>query len=141
MDALREEFKALLRRSGWNQAAAARQLDLSPPSVSRYLSDTDTPSKQTIRLFKMLLADAPETPAALREEAAPYATENWRQRALAAEQELAELKARLSGLLSEPSSSNVQTAKKRVRAALQTLSPGQQAEAKALARKIRENKT
>lgn len=109
-------FKELLERSGWNQAEAARNLDLQPPSVSRYLKGQDTPSRQTLRLFRMLLdSEAPsarekpsapprETVAASTSTSAAEATELavWKRRAIAAEKELEALKSSLRALLARP---------------------------------------
>lgn len=100
-------FKELLERSGWNQAEAARHLDLQPPSVSRYLKGQDTPSRQTLRLFRMLLdMEAPaahEKEKAPPREAAPATEESelavWKRRAIAAEKELEALKSSLRALL------------------------------------------
>ena len=69
MEASNVEFKELLARSGWNQAKAARELDLTTASISRYMNDIDTPSKQTIRLFRMLLNLTEEpAPVVLKDE-------------------------------------------------------------------------
>ncbi len=62
MDTANEEFKTLLARSGWNQSEAARKLELTSASVSRYVNDIDKPAKQTLRLFRLYLADAPSIP-------------------------------------------------------------------------------
>ncbi len=60
MDA-NEEFRGLFERSGWTQAECARQLDLTPQDVSRYLGGVHPPDKQTLRLFKIILSsDNPE---------------------------------------------------------------------------------
>lgn len=66
MDAINEEFKKLLEKSGWNQSRAAMELDLKPPSISRYVSGKDKPSLQTMRLFKALLNFEEVMPAAKR---------------------------------------------------------------------------
>ena len=108
MDDANFVFKELLDRSGWNQAEAARHLDLQPPSVSRYLKGQDTPSRQTLRLFRMLL-DMAAPP--VREKSQPRETaaaeerelEIWKRRAIAAEKELENLKASLRTLLARPS--------------------------------------
>ncbi len=63
-DALNREFTRLLKTSGWTQSEAARQLNLSPAAVSRYLSLETRPSPTVIQLFKLLLNErAPAAPA------------------------------------------------------------------------------
>lgn len=91
-----QEFMALLKRAGWSQAEAARQLDLPPPQISRYLHGQNRPDRQTLRLFRLLLHD---TAAPATGEAG--LAEHWRQRALAAEAELAGLKHSLRQMMSE----------------------------------------
>lgn len=64
MDAANKQFKELLAISGWNQSQAARNLDLTTASVSRYVNDIDKPTKQTLRLFQILLVGKePNTPS------------------------------------------------------------------------------
>ena len=95
----KQEFKELLKQSGWNQAEAARRLELTPASISRYMSEQDEPSKQTLRLFRLLLN---ATPMGLQDTGPAYTVNEtllWRRRALAAEQELADLHNAMRGLL------------------------------------------
>ncbi len=62
-DPLNREFARLLKASGWTQSEAARQLNLSPAAVSRYLSLETRPSTTVIQLFKLLINDrAPVAP-------------------------------------------------------------------------------
>jgi len=62
-DPLNREFARLLKTSGWTQSEAARQLNLSPAAVSRYLSLETRPSTTVIQLFKLLVNDhAPAAP-------------------------------------------------------------------------------
>lgn len=75
MDPANEEFKELLQKSGWNQSEAGRHLDLTSASVSRYVNDIDKPTKQTLRLFKIILAGTDAKPDALPEEAPRYGVE------------------------------------------------------------------
>jgi hypothetical protein len=79
MDA-NEEFRELMARSGWkNQSEVARRLELPAPSVSRYVNNEDKPDKQTLRLFRLLIAGDGESPAvkpALRESPPGYAVED-----------------------------------------------------------------
>lgn len=101
MDA-NQEFIELLTRAGWSQAEAARQLDLPPPQVSRYLRGLNKPDRQTLRLFRLLLHDlaAPDSAAFGELSEKPTRQEEyWRQRALAVERELAEVKETLRSLL------------------------------------------
>jgi transcriptional regulator with XRE-family HTH domain len=72
MDTANEEFKELLKRSGWNQSEAARNLDLPSGSVSRYVNSIDKPSKQTLRLFKIILAGMDTGPLKLSEPTSEY---------------------------------------------------------------------
>lgn len=57
MPSLSDEFKELLEGSGWSQAEAARRLELQPPSISRYCKGVEQPSRQTLRLFKIILSN------------------------------------------------------------------------------------
>jgi len=54
---LKEEFRALLRASGWSQAEAARQLCMTPSALSQIVRENSPvkPSQVTLRLFKLLL--------------------------------------------------------------------------------------
>jgi predicted transcriptional regulator len=51
------EFARLLSISGWNQSEAARQLDLTPAAISRYLGGQTRPSTTVLQLFQLLLGD------------------------------------------------------------------------------------
>ncbi|HEY1171609.1 MAG TPA: helix-turn-helix transcriptional regulator [Verrucomicrobiae bacterium] len=57
MNVLNAEFARLLASSGWKQSEAARQLELSPAVVTRYLSDDTRPSLTVLKLFKLLIGD------------------------------------------------------------------------------------
>lgn len=104
MDAANLEFKELLERSGWkSQSEAARQLDLPPPSISRYLSGKDQPSKQTLRLFRLLLADKPSAASIIREDDTHGDIDVWRKKAQRAEKKLESLQAGLRKLLAASS--------------------------------------
>jgi plasmid maintenance system antidote protein VapI len=104
MDQLREEFKELLKRSGWNQSEAARNLDLPAPSISRYVNDIDTPSRQTIRLFKMMLMDAPEaSDNRLPSKQSENDLAAWKRRATTAEKKLADMQSGLRAVLAASS--------------------------------------
>lgn len=62
MSALTEEFLALLQASGWSASEAARRLHLDRSNISQYKSG-GSPSKQTLELFKLILAQ--EKPEAI----------------------------------------------------------------------------
>jgi len=79
---LKQEFRDLLRASGWSQAEAARQLAMTPSALSQIVRQNSPvrPSPVTLRLFQLLLwREKPET---LREGArrkALSASEPWEQ--------------------------------------------------------------
>jgi transcriptional regulator with XRE-family HTH domain len=54
---LKQEFRNLLKASGWSQAEAARQLCMTPSALSQIVRPNSTvkPSHVTLRLFKLLL--------------------------------------------------------------------------------------
>ncbi|MGA2540993.1 MAG: hypothetical protein ABSG78_05460 [Verrucomicrobiota bacterium] len=79
---LKQEFRDLLRASGWSQAEAARQLAMTPSALSQIVRQNSPvrPSPVTLRLFQLLLWR--EKPEALREMAsrkALSAAEPWEQ--------------------------------------------------------------
>jgi len=79
---LKQEFRSLLRASGWSQAEAARQLAMSPSALSQIVRENSPvrPSPVTLRLFQLLLWR--EKPEVMREAArpkAPSAAEPWEQ--------------------------------------------------------------
>lgn len=57
MDILNEEFARLLKNSGWKQSEAAKQLELSPAVITRYLNNDTHPSLTVLKLFKLLIGD------------------------------------------------------------------------------------
>ncbi len=114
-----EEFKELLKRSGWNQTEAAKQLQLPESSISRYMNDVDKPAKPTLLLFKILIARAYTIPstAMVMKEGSENDSELWRRRAKTAEGNLENLRNGLRTLLanSSPASSPKPADKKRRR--------------------------
>jgi transcriptional regulator with XRE-family HTH domain len=54
---LKQEFRELLRASGWSQAEAARQLAMTPSALSQIVRENSPvrPSLVTLRLFGLLL--------------------------------------------------------------------------------------
>jgi len=62
MDILNEEFARLLKKSGWKQAEAARQLELSPAVITRYLNHDTHPSLTVLKLFQLLIGDMQALP-------------------------------------------------------------------------------
>ena len=79
---LKQEFRDLLRVSGWSQAEAARQLAMTPSALSQIVRENSPvrPSPVTLRLFQLLLWR--EKPEVMREAArpkAPSAAEPWEQ--------------------------------------------------------------
>jgi transcriptional regulator with XRE-family HTH domain len=65
------EFIALFEASGWTQAEVARQLHLDRSSVGKFLKGIVSPSGQTLKLFKLILAD--QKPEALTANDPPMA--------------------------------------------------------------------
>ncbi|HXE41395.1 MAG TPA: helix-turn-helix transcriptional regulator, partial [Candidatus Baltobacteraceae bacterium] len=57
------EFIRLFNASGWSQAEVARKLELDRSSPGKFLKGKAMPSTQTLKLFKLILAD--ENPSAL----------------------------------------------------------------------------
>ena len=53
----KQEFRSLLKLSGWSQAEAARQLAMTPSALSQIVRDNSPvrPSPVTLRLFQLLL--------------------------------------------------------------------------------------
>ncbi len=79
-----QEFIALWKASGWTKAEAARQLDLSRSAVGRFVEGKISPSIQTLKLFKLILAaEKPGalTGAVLHEE---YEQTEWEKKILRA---------------------------------------------------------
>jgi len=62
MDILNDEFARLLANSGWKQSEAARQLELSPAVITRYLNNDTHPSLTVLKLFKLLIGDMQPLP-------------------------------------------------------------------------------
>lgn len=117
MDGANVEFKELLQRSGWNQSEAARNLDLTTASVSRYVNDIDKPTKQTLRLFRIILAGENHEPSESNKGSSRLAGEEevWRRRANVAEKKLNDLQNGIRKLLevsSKPLSEAQQIAKR-----------------------------
>jgi transcriptional regulator with XRE-family HTH domain len=77
---LKEEFRALLRASGWSQAGAARQLAMTPSALSQIVRRNSPvrPSPVTLRLFQLLLwREKPEAMRELARRKTPAASEPW----------------------------------------------------------------
>lgn len=85
---LKQEFRNLLKASGWSQAEAARQLCMTPSALSQIVRPNSSvkPSHVTLRLFKLLLLkENPDALSALAETSAPPPrTEEWEAELLAA---------------------------------------------------------
>ncbi|EEF62052.1 helix-turn-helix domain-containing protein [Pedosphaera parvula] len=64
MDPLNIEFERLLAKSGWTQSECARQLELTPAVITRYLNGETRPSLTTLKLFKLMLGDISPLPNA-----------------------------------------------------------------------------
>ena len=64
MDILNAEFARLLVSAGWKQAEAAKQLELSPAVITRYMSNETRPSLTVLKLFKLLIGDVQPLPGA-----------------------------------------------------------------------------
>jgi transcriptional regulator with XRE-family HTH domain len=77
---LKQEFRDLLRASGWTQAEAARQLGMTPSALSQIVRQNSPvrPSPVTLRLFQLLLwREKPEAARAIARREAPPAAEAW----------------------------------------------------------------
>ncbi|MGA3180375.1 MAG: helix-turn-helix transcriptional regulator [Verrucomicrobiota bacterium] len=77
---LKEQFRELLRASGWSQAEAARQLAMTPSALSQIVRRNSPvrPSPVTLRLFRLLLLrEKPEGLRVLARPAPPPAEEPW----------------------------------------------------------------
>lgn len=96
------EFFALIEAAGWNQAEAARRLELNPGTISQYKGEV-APSVQTLKLLKMILAN--ERPEALsssyqlHDRPVESDLDLWRRRARDAESKVTELRDGLRHLL------------------------------------------
>lgn len=83
VDPLNVEFVRLLAASGWSQAESARQLELTPATISLYVSNQTRPSLTTIKLFKLMIGDRAPIPGEerfsteLHDKARPL--EEWEQ--------------------------------------------------------------
>jgi hypothetical protein len=58
-----KDFLALLEASGWGDSEAARELELNRATISHYRSGSIKPSRQVLRLFKLILLK--DNPSAL----------------------------------------------------------------------------
>lgn len=66
MHPLKKEFIELYRQSGWTQAEAARQLELTRGGVNGLITGPTVPSLATVKLFRLILesrAESGKTPA------------------------------------------------------------------------------
>jgi len=71
---LKQQFRDLLKASGWTQAEAARQLCITPGAISQIMrvNSPVKPSPVTLRLFKLLLVRrCPEPDVALKDAPRP----------------------------------------------------------------------
>jgi transcriptional regulator with XRE-family HTH domain len=93
------EFLELFEMSGLSAAEVSRRLNISRGAVSMILKGTNSPSGSTLQLMRELVGPDKVFRAELREAAPRSDLEVWRQRAQAAEQELANLKQGLRDLL------------------------------------------
>ena len=55
MHPLKKEFIELYRQSGWTQAEAARQLELTRGGVNGIITGPTVPSLATVKLFRLIL--------------------------------------------------------------------------------------
>ena len=71
---LKKEFIDLYEQSGWSQAEAARQLELTRGGVNGIITGPTVPSLATVKLFQLILAS--KAPA--QSNAQPStATDDW----------------------------------------------------------------
>ena len=76
----KQEFRDLLKVSGWSQAEASRQLCMTPSALSQIVRENSpvNPSSVTLRLFRLLiLRDKPEALQNLWTKPTPTAPEKW----------------------------------------------------------------
>jgi transcriptional regulator with XRE-family HTH domain len=78
-DPLNIEFRRLLKKAGWTQTEAARQLSLTDGVISQYVSGETRPSMAIIKLFKLLIGDMTAGPPGhvLRDESSAAPLEEW----------------------------------------------------------------
>jgi DNA-binding XRE family transcriptional regulator len=72
---LKKEFIEYYKKSGWTQAEAARQLELTRGGVNGIITGPTVPSLATVKLFKLLLESQAE-PGSRSKETSPQ-KEDW----------------------------------------------------------------
>jgi DNA-binding XRE family transcriptional regulator len=77
---LKKEFIEYYKRSGWTQAEAARQLELTRGGVNGIITGPTVPSLATVKLFKLLLES--QTVPSHKTKESPPAKEDWAQELL-----------------------------------------------------------
>jgi DNA-binding XRE family transcriptional regulator len=78
---LKKEFIEYYKKSGWTQAEAARQLELTRGGVNGIITGQTVPSLATVKLFKLLLESQAEPGAKSKESVPPK--EEWAESLLA----------------------------------------------------------
>jgi transcriptional regulator with XRE-family HTH domain len=76
----KQEFRELLKASGWSQAEAARQLAMTPSALSQIVRENSPvrPSPVTLRLFALLLRwKKPEAPRRTMRQRVARRGEQW----------------------------------------------------------------
>jgi len=84
---LKQEFRDLLKASGWTQAEASRQLGITPGALSQIVRDNSPvrPSQVTLKLFELLLRrDKPEVMRRMAAEEASAREDKWERELLTA---------------------------------------------------------
>lgn len=79
---LKQEFRELLKASGWSQAEAARQLAMTPSALSQIVRENSPvrPSPVTLRLFGLLLRwKKPEELRRTARSRFPWRAEKWEE--------------------------------------------------------------
>jgi transcriptional regulator with XRE-family HTH domain len=81
MDANKQEFIELFKRSKWGQAELARRLHLTRGGVNGFITGKAAPSDTVMKLFRLVMAtEGPGIPESeglvLKEDSPPYRTNN-----------------------------------------------------------------
>jgi DNA-binding XRE family transcriptional regulator len=77
---LKKEFIEYYKRSGWTQAEAARQLELTRGGVNGIITGPTVPSLATVKLFKLLLES--QAPTSTKTKEGPPTKEDWAEELL-----------------------------------------------------------
>jgi len=68
----KSEFIGLFERSGWSQAQAARELDITRAHVNGIITGPNAPSPTLLKFFRLIMATPGEKNMELKGEPSPY---------------------------------------------------------------------